>query len=69
MTTITLESPLTKIKKTNFRNEKELIMYFMEITNYDYIDFQELSKEELDSDLINLVNESKKNNICDLDNI
>ncbi len=69
MTTITLENPLKKFSKTNFKNEKEMIIYFLEVTNYDYINFNELDKAEIDDELTLLVENSKKKNISDFDNI
>ena len=69
MTTITLESPLQKLKKTNFKNEKEMVLYFMEVINYDYIDFKELDKNEIDDDLKLLIENSKKKDISEFDNI
>ena len=69
MTTITLESPLQKVKKTNFKNEKEMILYFIEVINYDYIDFKELDKNNVDDNLKLLIENSKKKNISEFDNI
>ncbi len=69
MTTITLESPLQKVKKTNFKNEKEMILYFIEVINYDYIDFKELDKNDVDDNLKLLIENSKKKNISEFDNI
>ena len=69
MTTITIESPLNKLKKTNFKNEKEMIVYFLELTNYDYIDFKKLDEDEIDDELLWLVNNSKKKDISKFDNI
>jgi len=69
MTTITLEKPLNKNYKTNFKNEKEMLIYFMEVTNYDYIDFRELDKNKVSDDLLLLINNSKKKKISEFDNI
>ncbi len=69
MKTITLEKPLKNFKKTIFKNEKELIMYFLEITNYDYLDFKELDKNEIDKNLLKMIENSKKKDILEFDNI
>lgn len=69
MTTITLETPLTKFKKTKFKDEKEMIFYFLELTGYDYVDFKELDKKEIDDELLWLINNSKKKDISEFDNI
>ena len=70
MTTITIENPIIEKKyKTNFKNEKEMIIYFMEEINYDYIDFNELEKNEVDNEILWLVKKSKNKKISEFDNI
>ena len=69
MTTITLETPLTKFSKTKFKNEKELITYFLNVLNVDSINFHELDFSQLDDELLQLVNTSRKKSISEFDNI
>lgn len=69
MVTITLEKPLKRNFKTNFKDEKEMIIYFMEVINYDYINFKELDKNEITNDLSLLIKKSRKKSISEFDNI
>lgn len=68
MTTITIKKNLT-LPKTTFKDEKEMILYFIEYTNYDILDFYELEEQELNDDLVAKIELSKKKDISDFDNI
>ena len=70
MTTIIIDNPIIEKKyKTHFKDEREMIIYFMEEINYDYIDFNELEKNEVDTELLWLVEKSKNKDVSEFDNI
>ncbi|USN58572.1 MAG: hypothetical protein H6767_00115 [Candidatus Peribacteria bacterium] len=46
-----------------------MILYFIEYTNYDILDFYELEEQELNDDLVAKIELSKKKDISDFDNI
>lgn len=68
MTTITLQKDI-HLSKTSFRDEQEMIAYFIEHTNYNYLDFQELNKQDISVDLENKIKKSKEKDISSFDNI
>lgn len=68
MTTITLQKDIN-LPKTSFRDEQEMIAYFIEHTNYNYLDFQELNKQDISLDLEKKIKKSKEKDISSFDNI
>ncbi len=68
MTTLTLEKE-ESLTKTSFKDSVEMIEYFIEHTNYNYLDFKELDSSEISQDLVDKIQNSKKQNISEFQNI
>jgi len=69
MTSIILESPLQQISKTRFKNEKEMVLYFLKFIDTTSLDFKELDKSEISPELLDLIEKSKQKDISEFDNI